>query len=200
MARRPSMSGRGTFTLRVKRPGRSTAWSRVSMRLVAAITTIDSDDRKPSISARSWFRACSRSSLELLPPRVLARASISSTKMMALPNLRATAKSSRTRLAPTPTYISTKPEPEIDTKATPASVAAARASIVLPVPGGPYSSKPRGMLAPRARNRSGNFRNSTTSVNSSLASSQPATSAKRVGRATAPVPSGPFGSDGRTMW
>ena len=44
---------------------------------------------------------------------------------------------SRTRLAPTPTNISTKSEPEIEKKATPASPATARASSVLPVPGGP---------------------------------------------------------------
>ena len=44
---------------------------------------------------------------------------------------------SRTRLAPTPTNISTKSEPEIEKNATPASPATARASSVLPVPGGP---------------------------------------------------------------
>lgn len=37
---------------------------------------------KPSISVKSWFRVCSRSSLELMPPRTLARASSSSMKMM----------------------------------------------------------------------------------------------------------------------
>jgi hypothetical protein len=44
---------------------------------------------------------------------------------------------SRTRLAPTPTNISTKSEPEIEKNGTPASPATARASSVLPVPGGP---------------------------------------------------------------
>src|SRR5437764_1015421 len=43
---------------------------------------------------------------------------------------------SRTRDAPTPTNISTKSEPEMEKKGTPASPATARASSVLPVPGG----------------------------------------------------------------
>ena len=41
------------------------------------------------------------------------------------------------RLAPTPTNISTKSEPEIEKNGTPASPATARAKRVLPVPGGP---------------------------------------------------------------
>ena len=45
---------------------------------------------------------------------------------------------SRTRDAPTPTNISTKSEPEIEKNGTPASPATARASSVLPVPGGPH--------------------------------------------------------------
>ena len=61
---------------------------------------------------------------------------------------------------------------------TPASPATARASSVLPVPGGPTSSTPRGMRAPSAANFSGYLRNSTTSWSSFLASSTPATSAK----------------------
>ena len=44
---------------------------------------------------------------------------------------------SRTRLAPTPTNISTKSEPEIVKNGTLASPATARAISVLPVPGGP---------------------------------------------------------------
>ena len=55
---------------------------------------------------------------------------------------------SRTRLAPTPTNISTKSEPEIWKNGTPASPATAFASSVLPVPGGPTSSTPRGMRPP----------------------------------------------------
>lgn len=54
----------------------------------ADITTNTNDNQaltslsKPSISVKSWFKVCSRSSLELMPPRTLARASSSSMKMM----------------------------------------------------------------------------------------------------------------------
>ena len=60
---------------------------------------------------------------------------------------------------------------------TPASPATARASKVLPVPGGPTSSTPRGILAPMAWNFAGLERNSFISSSSSTASSMPATSA-----------------------
>src|SRR2546429_3618765 len=89
-------------------------------------------------------------------------------------------KRSRTREAPTPTNISTKSEPEIEKNGTPASPATARASSVLPVPGGPYSSTPLGMRAPSAWNFFGFSRNSLISCSSSTASSTPATSLKPI--------------------
>ena len=51
---------------------------------------------------------------------------------------------------------------------TSASPATARASSVLPVPGGPTSRMPLGILAPIALNAVGSRRNSTTSRISSL--------------------------------
>ena len=57
-------------------------------------------------------------------------------------------KRSLTLEAPTPTKISTKSEPEVAMKGTPASPAHAFASIVFPVPGGPDSKTPFGILAP----------------------------------------------------
>ena len=54
---------------------------------------------------------------------------------------------SRTRAAPTPTNISTKSEPEIVKNGTLASPAMDLASSVLPVPGGPTISTPRGNAA-----------------------------------------------------
>ena len=54
----------------------------------------------------------------------------------------------RTLLAPMPTNISTKSEPEMEKKGTLASPATALASMVLPVPGGPTSRMPLGMVAP----------------------------------------------------
>mmetsp|Transcript_34315 Transcript_34315/g.44240 ORF Transcript_34315/g.44240 Transcript_34315/m.44240 type:complete len:257 (+) Transcript_34315:1862-2632(+) len=133
---------------------------------------------KPSISTSSWLSVCSRSSLP--PPRPAPRdrptASISSIKMIQGALRLACSNMSRTRLAPTPTNISTKSEPEIVKNGTPASPAMARASSVLPVPGGPTSSAPLGILPPRRWNFAGSFRKSTTSSSSSLASSTPATS------------------------
>ena len=134
---------------------------------------------KPSISTRIWFSVCSRSSW--LPPRPAPRcrptASISSMKTMHGALRFAWSNRSRTRLAPTPTNISTNSEPLMLKNGTPASPATARDRSVLPVPGGPTSSTPRGMRAPSEANLSGYFRNSTTSTSSSLASSTPATSA-----------------------
>ena len=92
----------------------------------------------------------------------------------------ACSKRSRTRDAPTPTNISTKSEPEIEKKGTPASPATARASSVLPVPGGPKSSTPLGILAPRLWNFLGFSRNSLISWSSSTASATPATSLKLI--------------------
>ena len=63
-------------------------------------------------------------------------------------------------------------------KGTFASPAMARASSVLPVPGGPTSSTPFGILPPRRWNFCGSRRNSTISSSSALASSMPATSSK----------------------
>ena len=83
---------------------------------------------------------------------------------------------SRTRLAPTPTNISTKSEPLIEKNGTFASPATARASSVLPVPGGPTSRIPRGRRPPRRTLFAGSFRKATTSFSSSIASSTPATS------------------------
>ena len=87
---------------------------------------------------------------------------------------------SRTRAAPTPTNISTKSEPEIEKNGTLASPAIALASSVLPVPGEPTSSTPRGMRPPSFWNLDGSRRNSTSSCTSSFASSQPATSTKVI--------------------
>ena len=87
---------------------------------------------------------------------------------------------SRTRDAPTPTNISTKSEPEIVKNGTLASPATALASNVLPVPGGPTINTPFGMLPPSFWNFDGSRKKSTSSVTSSFASSQPATSANVV--------------------
>src|SRR5690606_196434 len=76
--------------------------------------------------------------------------------------------------------ISTKSEPLIEKKGTPASPETALASNVLPVPGSPTSKTPRGILAPISRYFFGYFKKSTISANSSFSSSTPATSANVV--------------------
>ena len=50
-------------TWRSKRPGRSSAGSRMSGRFVAPMTTMPASPPKPSISTSSWLSVCSRSSL-----------------------------------------------------------------------------------------------------------------------------------------
>mmetsp|Transcript_3731 Transcript_3731/g.6370 ORF Transcript_3731/g.6370 Transcript_3731/m.6370 type:complete len:249 (+) Transcript_3731:1355-2101(+) len=177
------MSGRSSAICLSKRPGRSKAWSRISGRLVPARITTPVVVANPSISTSSWFKVFSRSSLEpanLFFPRARPMASISSMKMMQGAFSFAFLKRSRTRDAPTPTNISTNSDPEIEKKGTPASPAMALARRVLPVPGGPTRSTPLGILAPTAVNFSGRLRNSTTSSNSALASSTPATSANLI--------------------
>ena len=175
---RPRTSGRATTTRRSKRPGRRRAGSRTSGRLVAAIRITPSFDSKPSISTSSWFSVCSRSSCP--PPRPAPRwrptASISSMKMMQGAFFLPCSNRSRTRLAPTPTNISTKSEPEMEKNGTFASPATARASKVLPVPGGPTSNTPLGIRPPSFWNFCASRRNSMISFSSSLASSTPATS------------------------
>ena len=87
-------------------------------------------------------------------------------------------KRSRTREAPTPTNISTKSEPDKEKNGTSASPATALASKVLPVPGGPTSKAPLGILPPKSVYFCGCFRNSTISSTSCFASFSPATSLK----------------------
>ena len=85
---------------------------------------------------------------------------------------------SLTLAAPAPTKSSTNSEPEMMKKGTSASPATALERRVFPVPGGPTKRTPLGILAPISVYLSGFFKKSTISVNSSLASSTPATSSK----------------------
>mmetsp|Transcript_75802 Transcript_75802/g.136742 ORF Transcript_75802/g.136742 Transcript_75802/m.136742 type:complete len:216 (+) Transcript_75802:784-1431(+) len=109
-------------------------------------------------------------------PRCRPMASISSMKTMHGAFSLACLKMSRTREAPTPTKSSMNSAAEAWIKGTPDSPASALAIRVFPVPGGPVSRTPLGILAPTLTKRSGALRKSTISVSSSLASSMPATS------------------------
>mmetsp|Transcript_5994 Transcript_5994/g.13110 ORF Transcript_5994/g.13110 Transcript_5994/m.13110 type:complete len:228 (-) Transcript_5994:1510-2193(-) len=103
-------------------------------------------------------------------------ASTSSMKTMHGDASLACLKMSRTLEAPTPTKSSINSEAEAWMNGTPDSPARAFAISVFPVPGGPVSNTPFGILAPTFTNRSGAFKKSTISVSSALASSMPATS------------------------
>ena len=105
-------------------------------------------------------------------------ASISSIKIIHGAFSLACLNKSLTLLAPTPTNISTKSEPDNEKKGTSASPATALASKVLPVPGGPTRSAPLGILPPKSVYFLGFLRKSTISITSSLAPSNPATSLK----------------------
>ena len=106
---------------------------------MAAIIIIPIFWSKPSISTNNWFKVCSLSSCP--PPKpaplCLPTASISSIKIIQGAFTFACLNKSLTREAPTPTNISTKSEPLMLKNGTPASPAIARASNVLPAPGGP---------------------------------------------------------------
>ena len=154
----------------------------MSTRLVAARTMIPSFAPNPSISTRSWFRVCSRSSCP--PPSpvplCLATASISSINTIHGAFFFACAKRSLTLAAPTPTNISTKSDPEILKNGTPASPAMAFAMSVLPVPGGPTRRTPFGIRAPTLTNLPGFLRKHTISSRSSFSSLRPATSSNVI--------------------
>mmetsp|Transcript_19896 Transcript_19896/g.36936 ORF Transcript_19896/g.36936 Transcript_19896/m.36936 type:complete len:231 (-) Transcript_19896:790-1482(-) len=153
----------------------------MSSRFVPARTTTPSLVSKPSISTNSWLSVFSRSSFppEKPPlPRARATASISSIKTIQGAFFLAWPNKSRTLDGPTPTNISIKSEPEMEKNGTLASPAVAFAKRVLPVPGGPQSSAPLGIFAPSLVKRAGDRKNSTNSMISTLASSQPATSLK----------------------
>ena len=176
----PIMSGVGTTTCLSNLPGLSKAGSRTSGLLVAATIITPSLASKPSISTNSWLRVCSLSSLPppRPAPRCLPTASISSINIIQGAFFFPCSNISLTRLAPTPTNISTKSEPDIEKNGTPASPAIALANKVLPVPGGPTNKAPFGIFAPNLWNLWGSFKKDTTSSSSCLASSIPATSPK----------------------
>ena len=174
----PFTSGRPTTTFLSKRPGLNNAGSSTSALFVAAITIISSFFSNPSIWTSNWLSVCSLSSFPPPSPAPLClpTASISSIKTIHGWFFFAWSNKSLTLAAPVPSNISTKSEPLIEKKGTLLSPATALANKVLPVPGGPTSNTPFGILAPSFVNFCGSFKNSTISFNSSFSSSAPATS------------------------
>mmetsp|Transcript_14486 Transcript_14486/g.36027 ORF Transcript_14486/g.36027 Transcript_14486/m.36027 type:complete len:228 (+) Transcript_14486:1083-1766(+) len=108
----PFTSGLGTTTWRSKRPGRTSALSSTSGKLVAATTMTPSLALNPSSSTSIWFSVMRMYCWSLglrLPPM----ASISSMKMMQGACFLAAVNRSRTRRAPTPTNTSSNSEPDV---------------------------------------------------------------------------------------
>mmetsp|Transcript_6440 Transcript_6440/g.14048 ORF Transcript_6440/g.14048 Transcript_6440/m.14048 type:complete len:264 (-) Transcript_6440:557-1348(-) len=153
---RPCSFGSGNSILRSMRPDRSSAGSKMSIRFVAAITLMLSLELKPSIwlSSSSIVRCTSRSPESSESKRFVPTASSSSMKMMAGCFSLASAKASRTSLAPSPMNICTSCGPASLRKHAFVCAAHARAMRVLPVPGGPYMSAPFGGLIPMFSKRS----------------------------------------------
>ena len=177
----PFRSGSSTGTRLSKRPGRNSAGSRLSGRLVAARMITPLLPSNPSISVNSWFNVCSLSSFPpTCPSRFLPMASISSINTIQGAFSFACLNRSLTLDAPIPTNISTNSEPDMEKKGTLASPATALANIVFPVPGGPTKRIPFGMEAPISLYLSGSCRYSTISVRFSFASSSPATSVNLI--------------------
>ena len=175
MAARSVRFGSGIVTCRSNRPGRSRAGSRTSGRLVAARTTMPGR----RVEAVHLGQQLVEGLLALVVGHDRARAGPALADGVDLVDeddggarLRASSNRSRTRAAPTPTNSSTKLEPVTEKNGTSASPATARASRVLPVPGGPdHQHAARHQRADPARTGPGSARKSTTSAISALAPS-----------------------------
>ena len=183
--RGPGRPGWSTTTWRSKRPARRSAGSRTSGRFVAAMMITPLEESKPSISTRSWFSVCSRSSCPPTKPR-RARA--------ALPDgVQLVDEDDAGRLLLR--LLEEVPHPgraHADEHLDELRAATARRTARRPrrpprgraascrVPGGPTSSTPFGMRPPSRWYFCGFLRKSTTSTSSAFASSTPATSAKVV--------------------
>ena len=108
---------------------------------------------KPSSSTRSWFSVCSFSSW---PPAIGPRPRARPERVELVDEddagrhlARLLEQVAHPRGADADEHLD-ELGAEIEKKGTPASPATARASRVLPVPGGPTSSTPRGRRAPSA--------------------------------------------------
>ena len=175
------MSGRGTTTRRSKRPGRRSAL----IEDVGPVGGGNEDDPLVALEAVHLDEQLVEGLLALVVAAAEAGAAVAADRVDLVDEddaRRVTACSARRGRAPARRRrrrtSRRNPSREIEKKGTPASPAMARASSVLPVPGGPTSSTPFGILPPRRWNFCGSLRKSTTSCSSCLASSMPATSSK----------------------
>mmetsp|Transcript_18815 Transcript_18815/g.58534 ORF Transcript_18815/g.58534 Transcript_18815/m.58534 type:complete len:565 (+) Transcript_18815:64-1758(+) len=168
-----------TYASLSKRPGRSSAGSTRSGRLLAPImkTSCEAPESSPSSSASSWLTTRSITPPESAPPpRLGASASSSSKNRMTGRARRARSKTSRTFFSDSPMYMLTSSGPFTERKLRPHSVATAFATSVLPVPGGPYSSTPERACRPLAKSSGCCSGSCTVSRMVDLTSSRPPTS------------------------
>mmetsp|Transcript_25488 Transcript_25488/g.53020 ORF Transcript_25488/g.53020 Transcript_25488/m.53020 type:complete len:306 (+) Transcript_25488:815-1732(+) len=154
ISNRPFSSGSPMSISRSNRPKRRSAGSMVLGRFVAPITTTLARCFKPSINVSSC-ETMRRSTSPLALSRLGAIESISSMKMMAGAFFSASSNALRRLLSLSPAILLMISGPLIRKKNAPVSLATARAMSVLPVPGGPYRSTPRGGLTPRVLNNAG---------------------------------------------
>lgn len=145
------------YIFKSKRPGLSNAWSTKPILFVAPIKNILLFWVNPSISVNSWlivdlcYFVCQ---FYVLDPM----ASISSIKIIAPFSIfLAFSNIYLILFGPTPTKIYSNSEAEALKNSRPASLAINRASIVFPVPGGPWSKTPLLILSPKLVNCSGDL-------------------------------------------
>mmetsp|Transcript_17107 Transcript_17107/g.40805 ORF Transcript_17107/g.40805 Transcript_17107/m.40805 type:complete len:219 (+) Transcript_17107:841-1497(+) len=114
-------------------------------RFVAPITRIRESALVPTPSNWTKNSVFNRRDASCSPSeRAVSRESTSSMKIMEGCRAVATANNARTSFSPTPCHLEVRDDAEMEKKVHDASVATAFASIVLPVPGGPNNSRPRG--------------------------------------------------------
>ncbi len=166
MPSRPRTSGWLTTTRRSKRPGRNNA----GIEYVRTVRGGDQDNAFVRIEAIHLNQQLIQRLFPLVVSASQAGAAVTADSVDLVHEndagrvLLTLFERSRTRLAPTPTNISTKSDPEIEKNGTLASPAIARASRVFPVPGGPTNSTPFGMRPPSFWNFWGSLRNSMISA------------------------------------
>mmetsp|Transcript_179716 Transcript_179716/g.437287 ORF Transcript_179716/g.437287 Transcript_179716/m.437287 type:complete len:300 (+) Transcript_179716:311-1210(+) len=151
MPLRASRSGNGMNRSCPRRPGRRIAGSNVSGRLVAPMMKRLAWEFMPSISVSNWFttRSPAPPAEEApCPPRCPAIESSSSKKRMHGADWRAFSNTSRTFSSASPNHLLSNCGPLTEMKLAEHSFAIAFASNVLPHPGGPHMSAPRGGSCP----------------------------------------------------
>mmetsp|Transcript_16313 Transcript_16313/g.23902 ORF Transcript_16313/g.23902 Transcript_16313/m.23902 type:complete len:236 (-) Transcript_16313:7-714(-) len=154
ISRRPASSGQPMWISRSKRPKRRRAGSMVFCLLVAPMTITLERPLRPSMSTSSCD-TIRFSTSPLAFSRFGAMESISSMKMIAGELASASSKALRSWLSDSPAIFDMISGPLMVKKKAPVSLATARAIKVLPEPGGPNSSTPRGGLTPSVLNSVG---------------------------------------------